>query len=170
MIRRALGATRRDDGTAALEFAIVAPLLVMLLGGIVAFGMLFARYNEVNAIAAQAARDQAAGYSVAGTVDGVNISVSESYDAPWYGYSYDDDHDYWGHPGGWRVTITASDSFTFKIPFWSRFGGPSSLTIPLSAKMTQRVLRGWTDYHHDDHDGGWDSGGGSSWDSSGWGH
>lgn len=44
---------RADRGTAAIEFAIVVPVLILLVGGIAEIGRAFQIYNNVNRLAAQ---------------------------------------------------------------------------------------------------------------------
>ena len=48
---RKLIASRR--GNAAIEFAVAAPVMLLLTGGIVEFGLIFKVYNQVNKIATQ---------------------------------------------------------------------------------------------------------------------
>jgi len=47
---------RREDGASAVEFALLAPLLLLLLFGIIAFGLLFAQALALGNSAGQAAR------------------------------------------------------------------------------------------------------------------
>ena len=47
---------RSNDGASAVEFAIVLPLLVMFLFGIIVFGLAFARAQGMEATAREAAR------------------------------------------------------------------------------------------------------------------
>ena len=54
----------RNDGTAAVEFAIVGPFLLVLVFGTVVFGVIFSTYNGVQQLAAEAARASVAGLSV----------------------------------------------------------------------------------------------------------
>lgn len=49
-------ASRRDDGAAAVEFALVLPLLMMLVFGIISFGILFAQQLSLGNGARQGAR------------------------------------------------------------------------------------------------------------------
>ena len=49
-LRSFLGSRR---GNAAIEFAIVAPVMLLLTGGIVEFGLVFKVYNSVNRLATQ---------------------------------------------------------------------------------------------------------------------
>lgn len=46
----------RDNGAAVVEFAILAPLLILLLLGIVEFGWLFGQFNDVRHGAREGAR------------------------------------------------------------------------------------------------------------------
>jgi Flp pilus assembly protein TadG len=46
----------REDGAALVEFAVLAPLLILLLFGIIEFGYLFAQYNEIRHAAREGAR------------------------------------------------------------------------------------------------------------------
>lgn len=47
---------RRDDGAAAVEFALIVPILVLLVFGIIAFGIVFAQNLSLNNAAREAAR------------------------------------------------------------------------------------------------------------------
>ena len=47
---------RPESGAALVEFAVLAPLLALLLLGIIEFGYLFAQYNEVRHAAREGAR------------------------------------------------------------------------------------------------------------------
>jgi Flp pilus assembly protein TadG len=44
---------RSVEGTAAIEFALAAPLMLLVAGGIVEFGLIFKVYNGVDRLAAQ---------------------------------------------------------------------------------------------------------------------
>lgn len=47
---------RKEDGAALVEFALIAPLLILLVLGIVEFGWLFGQYNDVRHGAREGAR------------------------------------------------------------------------------------------------------------------
>ncbi|MEQ8718727.1 MAG: TadE/TadG family type IV pilus assembly protein [Acidimicrobiales bacterium] len=47
---------RRDDGAVAIEFALVLPILVVLVFGIIQFGLFFNRQQGVHAAAREGAR------------------------------------------------------------------------------------------------------------------
>jgi Flp pilus assembly protein TadG len=46
----------REDGQALVEFALVAPLLLMILVGIISFGKAFNYWNDANHLSAEGAR------------------------------------------------------------------------------------------------------------------
>lgn len=48
--------TARERGAALIEFALLAPLLIILLMGIIEFGWLFAQMNEIRHVAQEGAR------------------------------------------------------------------------------------------------------------------
>lgn len=52
---------RRTDGTSAIEFAMLAPLFILLLLGMVAYGIYFGASHSVQQIAADAARTALSG-------------------------------------------------------------------------------------------------------------
>ena len=52
---------RRQDGVAALEFAFVLPILVLMFGGIVQFGAMFFAQNNMAHVARETARALAVG-------------------------------------------------------------------------------------------------------------
>lgn len=54
--------TRSEDGAAALEFAILLPILMLILFGIIEFGFLLNRYVSVTAAAREGARVMSLGY------------------------------------------------------------------------------------------------------------
>jgi Flp pilus assembly protein TadG len=62
---RALG--RNERGTALVEFALIAPLLFLLLFGIIDFGRALDYYNQVTQLAGQAARAAAVNRNPDGT-------------------------------------------------------------------------------------------------------
>lgn len=71
-----------NRGTAAVEFAILSPLYIMLLMGLVAYGIYFGASHSVQQIAADAARLAVGGLSQNEREDLVNdfiISYSQGY-------------------------------------------------------------------------------------------
>lgn len=65
---------RDNRAVSAIEFAVVAPFLLLLLVGIACFGYIFGVHHEVQQIAAEAARA-----SVAGTTDTERDALARSY-------------------------------------------------------------------------------------------
>lgn len=58
--------TRRDDrGAAAVEFALVLPILLLLVLGIVQFGLTFTQWLEMESAAREGARWGSLGYAAA---------------------------------------------------------------------------------------------------------
>lgn len=56
---------RRDDGASAVEFAIISPLFILVLVGILAYGLYFGAAHSVQQLAADAARASVGGLSPA---------------------------------------------------------------------------------------------------------
>src|SRR5437588_393281 len=74
--RRSLRALRRDQrGTALVEFALIAPLLFLLIFGIVDFGRALDYYNQLTQLAGQGARAA----SVNRNPDGSPLSTSNQF-------------------------------------------------------------------------------------------
>jgi Flp pilus assembly protein TadG len=61
-------------GTSAIEFAIVSPLLILLLFGMVAYGIYLGASHSIQQIAADAART-----AVAGLDESERVSLAENY-------------------------------------------------------------------------------------------
>jgi Flp pilus assembly protein TadG len=57
------GFLHADHGAAAIEFALVVPLLIAMVFGIISFGYYFAVANSVQQLAAEAARASVTGYT-----------------------------------------------------------------------------------------------------------
>lgn len=67
--------TRLDNsGSAAIEFALIAPILIIILSGILCYGVYYGAANSVQQIAADAARA-----SVAGLNDAERASLARSH-------------------------------------------------------------------------------------------
>jgi Flp pilus assembly protein TadG len=56
MVSRVRAASRRDDGASAVEFALVLPLLLVVVFGIISYGVLFAQQLALNNGVRQGAR------------------------------------------------------------------------------------------------------------------
>ncbi len=115
---------RGDEGASALEFAVVAPVLLLLLFGMIEFGLIFQGQLAVTHAAREGARlaavQNGAFYSVTAveerafplrTADGLSVNLSE--------------------PDARSVRVTVSYPWTGRIV---PFGGP----ITLSSTATMR--------------------------------
>ncbi len=69
---------RREEGASAVEFAILAPLLFMLLFGIIGFGLAFLQVQSIRTAVREGGRYAATGGSVSATQDRV-IAASTGY-------------------------------------------------------------------------------------------
>lgn len=123
---------RRDRGAAAVEMALLLPLLLLLVFGIIDFGRMLNAQITVTEAAREGARAAAISNSgseaesrVAKLVDGATVEVSPD-DTPCDGTAVDAD-----------VTVTVSTGFTFVTPAGaiagmftspSGFGGDVTLT------------------------------------------
>ncbi len=68
-----LGLARDEDGNAAIEFAIVAPVFIFLMAGMVFYGIYFGVVHSVQQISAEAARA-----AIAGVTDQERVSLAEA--------------------------------------------------------------------------------------------
>lgn len=69
--RRSLRAVRRDQrGTALVEFALIAPLLFLLLFGVIEFGRVLNYYNDLTQLSGQGARATIVGRNPDGSAVG----------------------------------------------------------------------------------------------------
>ena len=69
---------RSEEGASAVEFAIIAPLLFMLLFGIVGFGLAFLRVQSIRAAVREGGRTAAVGAPVA-TTQQTTVSAASGY-------------------------------------------------------------------------------------------
>jgi Flp pilus assembly protein TadG len=125
---------RGEQGSAAVEFALVLPLLVVLLFGIVQFSLMYNRQQALHAAAREGARAAsiptttkvAVVAAVTGALAGTSfsspaiVSVAPDVDQPCQGRS--------GEP----VTVTVDADNDLDVPLWK------STTIGLTGKGTFR--------------------------------
>jgi Flp pilus assembly protein TadG len=103
---------RREDGAAAVEFAIVAGLLFMIVFGIIVFGILFSQYQSFTAAAREGARVAAVrGDSAQIQAAAENATPYEIQNTPTANITCDDDSS--GDP----VTVSWNQEFEIDIPF-----------------------------------------------------
>ncbi|MGI3166918.1 TadE/TadG family type IV pilus assembly protein [Pseudooceanicola sp. 200-1SW] len=65
---------RKEDGATAVEFALVLPVLLTILFGIICFGQYFAIANSLQQLAAEAAR-----HSVSGLAESERANLAAAY-------------------------------------------------------------------------------------------
>lgn len=133
---------RTDEGAEVIEMAVVLPLLLLLIMGIVDFGFLFQRYVVLTNAAVEGARVATLpGYSDADAIARVeeyaeNGGISEAVTA---------EVDAIALPGagggvwpGRQVTATHVYTFQYVGPIAALFGGDDPGTITLTARSTMR--------------------------------
>ena len=69
---------RSEEGASAVEFAIIAPLLFMLLFGIIGFGLAFLRVQSIRTAVREGGRTAAVGAPVA-TTQQTTVSAASGY-------------------------------------------------------------------------------------------
>ncbi|HEY2371496.1 MAG TPA: TadE family protein [Gaiellaceae bacterium] len=142
--RRLLRRLRQSErGTAVVEFALVAPLLFLLVLGVLDFARLLAYYNTLTQIASQGARAAAVDRNPDGTAisspSSLQLQLKDNYTgAP----EVKDSSTYrvciTKLPASVGDVVTVQASFTFNfIPFIGRDIG--ALTKPLRAVSTERA-------------------------------
>lgn len=142
--RRSGPGLRSERGTAVVEFALIAPLLFLLIFGIIDFGRALDYYNQLTQLAGQGARAAAVNRNPDGTaLSNTNLYSIQQQLATTYTKQPElrNSTNYYvcitqkaSAPGD-PVTVKASYKFNF-IPLVSAaFGGA---TLTLSATETQR--------------------------------
>jgi Flp pilus assembly protein TadG len=120
---RVMPCSEGDRGAQLVEFALVAPLLILLLFGIIEFGWLFAQMNEIRHVAQEGARWGAVSHP---EVDGVGGEDWGDLAARACGAA--------NLPGGTTVTITGSEG-----------GGSKGDTATVTVTATVPSLTGLID-------------------------
>lgn len=72
---------RRQDGAVAVEFALIAPILILILAGVIQFGIVYSQYQVLQGAAREGAR--CASVQAAGFAD---CSVRERIESAALGY------------------------------------------------------------------------------------
>ena len=142
-VGRVLGRWRSEEGAQLVEFALVLPLLLLLMLGIAEFGFMFQRYEVVTNAAREGARlavlpgygntdvqARVAAYLYSGRVPttGTNPAVLvENVSIPVAG----------GRPpiGAKRVTVTYTYTYQFLNALAAFFGSRAALPITAVAEM-----------------------------------
>ncbi len=116
------GFLRRDDGAAAMEFAIVGPLLVLLAAGVIQLGSI----AQVALVASNAAREGARYAAVAQGSASVAQNAALDYASTMLSTRSD-------------VTLPAASGIQVAVT-GSVPGGSVSVTVPVSVSVTTPVM------------------------------
>lgn len=123
-----------DDGAAAVEFAIVSMVLILLLVGIIQFGYIFNQWQQIEHAAREGARWASLGNAasdvhatVQAAAPGVTLPAGQIVISP-------------GDPTsalpGTPITVSVSTNVQVFAPIMGEFVGTA---VPLTATATQRV-------------------------------
>jgi Flp pilus assembly protein TadG len=116
-----------SSGASAVEFAIIAPVFILMLVGVLAYGIYFGAANSVQQIAADAARTSVAGLNATERDTLVTAFIESNAGAYVFidpadvDFAIGDDED---DPSQYRVTVTYDAS---SLPIWA-------LPVPLPGK------------------------------------
>jgi Flp pilus assembly protein TadG len=78
---------RSERGTAVVEFALIAPLLFLLVFGIIEFGRILNAYNQLTQLAGQGARAAAVNRNPDGTAIAASSGTVDNLDCGGHSYS-----------------------------------------------------------------------------------
>jgi Flp pilus assembly protein TadG len=115
----------REDGAAAVEFALISSLLIMILFGIFEFGRVYSQYEVYVSAAREGARDAAVQGNVSHITSKVdeaaspysrNGSIAISVNGVAYTGSGSPCQDHTGDP----VQVSWTQTFSLDIPFWEK--------------------------------------------------
>lgn len=133
---------RNEDGAELIEMAIVLPLLLLIIMGIVDFGFMFQRYVVLTNAAAEGARvatlpgyttadvtSRVASYATDGGITGVVTSVTTPVSLPGAGG---------GVWPGRQVTVSHVYTFNYIGPIAQLFGSGPGGTVTLTSRATMR--------------------------------
>src|SRR5438309_158788 len=104
---------RREDGAAAVEFAIVSTVLFMIVFGIIEFGRTYSQYEVMQGAAREGARRAAVGASVTQIQD----AVTQAADPYTLTNPPAVDHTCTEDTVGQPVTVSWTQTFQISIPF-----------------------------------------------------
>jgi Flp pilus assembly protein TadG len=133
---------RKEDGAELIEMAIVTPLLLFLILGIVDFGFMFQRFVVLTNAAAEGARvaslpgyvgadaeDRVRVYATNGGITGLVSPVATPVSLPGVGG---------GTWPGVEMTVTHVYTFNYIGPIATFFGGGPGGTVTLRSRATMR--------------------------------
>jgi Flp pilus assembly protein TadG len=136
-----------ERGAALIEFALTLPLMLLLLVGIMDFGLAFQRYNALNNAAREGARmavlpgyseadveERVAAYlTAAGVTATPDTSATLDVVTPTSGPAF----------SAWTVTVTIDYPFSFLAPIGRLVGGDfATVTMRSTAVMRAEIVAG----------------------------
>ena len=124
MIQHLSKMINHEDGTSTVEFALILPFMVMLIMGIIQFGMAYNSYISITHAAREGARLAAVDQYDEGVVreraypvvpDAVSISFPN------------------GNAHGEEAVVTVSYTKKIEIPFWGK------VSVPITSRAGMRI-------------------------------
>lgn len=125
---------RNRDGSAAVEFALVAPATVLLFLGIIAFSVVLSTYSALQQIAAEAARAALPGQTATQQAQFANQYVSGVLG----NYSFIDPAKLTVSTNSTSSTFEVSLSYDASDSFFSKFASPT-LSVPIIINRSATV-------------------------------
>src|SRR5665648_31012 len=116
---------KKENGQSLVEFALVLPILLILVFGIIDFGMLFSAKNQLEMTSFAAARTISLGNTVPTPPPGITVipmSVPTGYTV------------------GQQVTVTASSTYTGITPIFKVFFGSNDVELTSNIKVVIEQL------------------------------
>ncbi len=124
MLRRLTGLISNEQGVSSLELALILPILVMLLVGIVQFGMAYNNYLAITHAAREGARHAAVNQFDEGAVR--NEAYPVNPDSVSVSYPNGEQH---GEP----VVVVITFNKQIDIPFWG------TISVPLRSQASMMI-------------------------------
>jgi Flp pilus assembly protein TadG len=139
-----LARLRADDGVAMVEFALVLPVLLAVLTGILQFGLMFNRYISLTDAARIGAREVALARGSTGnpcTAEETTLENNEptlnltaaNFNTP----TFSNPADTCSNPGSWNQGDTVT--FTIHEPYTFHVYGINLGTVTLTAQVTDAI-------------------------------
>jgi len=152
VIRRFFGQRNGQRGAELIEFALILPLILVLLMGIFDFGLAFQRYEVITNAAREGARlgSLQASYPVADIQSRVNnycVAAGLPGGCPAANVVVDKSATITVGPNNQaavQVSVTYAHAFSFLGPVMALIGGASFGTVNLRASSTMRCEAGCT--------------------------
>lgn len=124
MLKDIIHKLKRTEGASSVEFAILLPILVMLLVGIIQFGMAYSNYVSITHAAREGARLAAVNkYSVSSVRERAYPVVPDSVSLSFPN----------GNNHGEEAVVTVTYTKRIDIPFWGK------VSIPISSRAGMRI-------------------------------